>query len=154
MASCLLQVNYLGHWLLTHQLLAGQHQLRGNQLKSNNQQQKVATHQLNSSAFAQQNQDSSQSHASGSAAEPAAHMQGSPKSAQEEGTRVVMLTSLTQSAGRIRFDDLHAKKSYSGFHRYADSKLAILLAVREFAQRMSRQVMPIDGAIKFSVLPL
>ena len=55
------------------------------------------------------------------------------------GTRVVMLTSLTHSAGRIKFDDLHATESYSGFHRYADSKLAILLAVREFAKRMDRQ---------------
>ena len=51
-----------------------------------------------------------------------------------------MLTSMTHSAGRIRFDDLHAKKDYNGFHRYADSKLAILLAVREFAKRMDRQV--------------
>ena len=54
------------------------------------------------------------------------------------GTRVVMLTSLTYTAGRIKFDDLHAKRGYSGFHRYADSKLAILLAVREFAKRMDR----------------
>ena len=49
-----------------------------------------------------------------------------------------MLTSLTYRAGRLKFDDLAAERSYSGFHRYADSKLAELLAVREFAQRMDR----------------
>lgn len=49
-----------------------------------------------------------------------------------------MLTSLTYKAGRIKFDDLRAERSYSGFHRYADSKLAELLAVKEFAERMDR----------------
>ena len=49
-----------------------------------------------------------------------------------------MLTSLTYKAGRIKFDDLRAERSYSGFHRYADSKLAELLAVKEFADRMDR----------------
>ena len=49
-----------------------------------------------------------------------------------------MLTSLTYKAGRIKFDDLRAERSYSGFHRYADSKLAELLAVQEFAERMDR----------------
>ncbi len=58
--------------------------------------------------------------------------------ADSAGTRVVMLTSLTYRAGRIKFDDLRAERSYSGFHRYADSKLAELLAVKEFAERMDR----------------
>ncbi len=49
-----------------------------------------------------------------------------------------MLTSLTYKAGRIKFDDLRAERSYSGFQRYADSKLAELLAVKEFAERMDR----------------
>lgn len=49
-----------------------------------------------------------------------------------------MLTSLTYRAGRIKFDDLRGERSYSGFHRYADSKLAELLAVKEFAERMDR----------------
>lgn len=68
------------------------------------------------------------------------NQQTQPKSDDTEtaGTRVVMLTSLTYTAGRIKFDDLHAKRGYSGFHRYADSKLAILLAVWEFAKRMDR----------------
>ncbi len=54
------------------------------------------------------------------------------------------MTSLTYKAGRIRFDDLAAERSYSGFHRYSDSKLAELLAVREFAERMDRYA-PICG---------
>ena len=141
-------MNYLGHWLLTHQLLAGQQQLRSNQVGSKKQQQKAVTHPSHSLALSQQSHETSHSHLSGSGAGSGAQMQGSPKDTQGGGTRVVMLTSLTQSAGRIKFDDLHAKKRYSGFHRYADSKLAILLAVKELAQRMDRQGMPIDFLVK------
>lgn len=49
-----------------------------------------------------------------------------------------MLSSLTYKAGRIRFGDFDARQSYSGFQRYSDSKLAELLAVREYAQHMDR----------------
>lgn len=58
--------------------------------------------------------------------------------AQHGGTRVVWLSSMTHRAGRIKFDDLQAKKSYNAFRRYGDSKLAELLAVRSFASRMRR----------------
>ena len=56
----------------------------------------------------------------------------------QEGSRVVMLTSMTHRAGRIRFDDLAAKRSYNGVSRFADSKVAILLAVKELAHRLDR----------------
>ena len=125
-----MQVNYLGHWLLTHQLLAGQHHLHkskdsasaDHRSQSSAHNRQSHGHNPNENVMAGNNQQTQQG--SGPSAAP--------------GTRVVMLTSLTHSAGRIKFDDLHAKKSYSGFHSYADSKLAILLAVREFAKRMDR----------------
>ena len=121
---CCMQVNYLGHWLLIHELLAGQRHIRS----SDNQHhhQKFSHAQADRLQSDQQQPDQRRSSGHGL-------QQGS-----EQGARVVMLTSLTYKAGRIRFDDLDAKCSYSGFHRYSDSKLAEVLAVREFAQRMTR----------------
>ena len=108
-ANGFLQVNYLGHWLLTHQLLTGQSQLHSRSKKH------LST--------ADQHQE----------------QQGVPEVGRDRhGTRIVMLSSMTHNAGRIKFDDLQGTKSYSGFHRYADSKLAQLLAVRSFAGRMTR----------------
>lgn len=125
------QVNYLGHWLLIHELLAGQRHIR-----SSDHQHR---HQRNSHAQADRlqsdQQQPDQRHKSGHGLQ-----QGS-----EQGARVVMLTSLTYKAGRIRFDDLDAKRSYSGFHRYSDSKLAEVLAVRQFAQRMTRTAVSNSG---------
>lgn len=123
-----MQVNYLGHWLLTNQLLAGQQHLR--KLHGNISQQSQ------SSVRNRQRQDQNSHH--DVVVENNQQPQPGFGAGETPGTRVVMLTSLTHSAGRIKFDDLHATKSYSGFHRYADSKLAILLAVREFARRMDR----------------
>ena len=133
--SMCLQVNYLSHWLLTHELLAGQHRLHHKHEAGHNQhtsppkKQTQARHQQNSSSPAQRN---------GLHGNAAAQQESEPSSALQEGTRVVMLSSLTHKAGRIRFGDLDAHRGYSGFHRYADSKLAELLAVQEFAQRMDR----------------
>ncbi|DBB07492.1 TPA: hypothetical protein ACH3X3_008960 [Trebouxia sp. C0006] len=134
------QVNYLGHWMLTHLLLAGQQRQRANSnvhRTSNRHQDSTADshpqHQHQSHMLSQALQDSQQS------AQQHGHQQPYADSA---GTRVVMLTSLTYRAGRIKFDDLRAERSYSGFHRYADSKLAELLAVKEFAERMDRSPDP------------
>lgn len=132
-----MQVNYLSHWLLTHQLLAGQQQLRKSQVRASSSQPAQQTQQ---SAPNWQQED--MRHISGSDAAAGSRQQSQHGfgGGEAQGTRVVMLTSMTHSAGRIKFDDLHAKKEYNGFHRYADAKLAILLAVREFAHRLDRQV--------------
>lgn len=55
-----------------------------------------------------------------------------------EGTRVLMLSSLTHKGGRLQFDDLQAKRSYHGLQRYTDSKLAVVLAAKEFQRRFDR----------------
>lgn len=133
------QVNYLGHWLLTHQLLTGQQQLRKTQASQPMQQTQQPPHSA----------PNKQHHSSvlGSMAGSGQQSQHGAECGERQGTRVVMLTSMTHSAGRIRFDDLHAKKGYNGFHRYADSKLAILLAVREFAKRMDRHTDGVDSIV-------
>lgn len=139
------QVNYLGHWMLTHLLLAGQQRQRANSnvhRNSNRHQDSAADlypqHQLQSHSTSRAPQNSQQN--------DKVHGHQQPN-ADADGTRVVMLTSLTYKAGRIRFDDLRAERSYSGFHRYADSKLAELLAVKEFAERMDRSLDGPKGTI-------
>ena len=140
-------MNYLGHWLLTHQLLAGQQHLRKSQATVNNRSQPAkAKQQLQSSLARQQSQTSALNrrkrdldmHHITVVAGSSQQTQQSLGSDKDQGTRVVMLSSMTHSAGRIRFDDLHAKRSYNGFNRYADSKLAIMLGVQEFAKHMDR----------------
>ena len=141
-------MNYLGHWLLTHQLLAGQHHLRTSQASASVRSQPAkAEPQSQSSQEKQRSQTSAldrqkrdlDTHnivvVAGSSQQPQQRL----GFGEDQGTRIVMLTSMTHSAGRLRFDDLHANRSYSGFHRYADSKLATMLGVKEFAERMDRQ---------------
>ena len=100
-----MQANYLGHWLLTHQLLAGQQHLRKSQGSLWPMQQ---TQQPQNSSLNGQHHNNVPGHVAGSRQ----HGSGCGK---RQGTRVVMLTPMMHSAGRIRFDDLHAKKNCNGF---------------------------------------
>ena len=122
-----LQVNYLGHWLLTHQLLAGQRDLRAKQKPARPSKEGIIAQLPAAQRRREFKHTSRQQQLPGP---------GAAQQAVSDGTRVVLLSSMTHRAGRIQFDDLHARKSYNAFHRYADSKLALLLAVRAFAQRM------------------
>ena len=133
-----MQVNYLGHWLLTHQLLAGQQHLRKSQAVANNRSQPAKAKQQSQTSALNMRKHDLDMHNIVVVAGSSQQTQQILGSGEDQGTRVVMLSSMTHSAGRIRFDDLHAKRSYSGFHRYADSKLAIMLGVQEFAKRMDR----------------
>ena len=135
-------MNYLGHWLLTHQLLGGQQHLRSSQASANRGHSAHQGQQSQSSAGTRQQHDQDM-HQVAKAGNSQQKQQLSG-SGVAQGIRVVMLTSMTHSAGRIKFDDLHAKRSYSGFHRYADAKLAILLGVRQFAKHMDRQAAQTD----------
>ena len=124
------QVNYLGHWLLTHQLLAGQQRLRTNAQKHSHGTSELILQPL--AASTRRTAKHHRKHQS------LLNHDDTVQHAASDGTRVVLLSSMTHRAGRIQFDDLHATKSYNAFRRYADSKLALLLAVRAFAQRMQR----------------
>lgn len=124
-------MNYLGHWLLMRQLLAGQQKLRSNHQHQNSIDSSSRSGELTSVTAGSQNNAKHISQERLSKPDDIQH-------AQHGGTRVLLLTSMTHKAGRIQFDDLAANKSYTGFRRYADSKLAELLAVRLFAQQMNR----------------
>ncbi|GMH45068.1 hypothetical protein BSKO_13025 [Bryopsis sp. KO-2023] len=79
------QVNYLGHWLLSHRLMSDQIRRK-----------------------------------------------------TKESTRVVMVSSMAHLGGDIDFEDIHGNKSYDGFLRYADSKLANIIGAKEFQRRFDK----------------
>ena len=99
-----MQVNYLGHWLLAHELLGQQ--------RSRRQRQCLHPQNMRTAKGAARNGDS-EAHAA--------------------GMRVIFLSSTTHRAGRLDFADLQLARrgAYSGFGGYANSKLAALLAARE-----------------------
>tara|TARA_Y100001972_G_scaffold127014_1_gene182485 strand:- start:3280 stop:4191 length:912 start_codon:yes stop_codon:yes gene_type:complete len=53
-----------------------------------------------------------------------------------QGSRVVMVSSLSHRRSHIRFDDLHFKKGYKEFAAYAQSKLACLM----FAYQLDKKL--------------
>ncbi len=62
-----------------------------------------------------------------------------PKLGKQKNSRVVMTSSNAHKMyARIFFDDIDAKKSYIGFTRYSQSKLANLLFARELNRRLQR----------------
>lgn len=52
--------------------------------------------------------------------------------------RVIWLSSMTHIGARLDFSDLQLSKGYSGFLGYANSKLAAILAAKEFQRRLDR----------------
>lgn len=68
-----------------------------------------------------------------------------PKLAETPGSRVVVTASLAHNRGNIAWDDLNAEKSYSRSQRYADSKLANLLFVRELDRRLRAAGSPVTA---------
>lgn len=49
--------------------------------------------------------------------------------------RVVTVSSIAHTSGRIPFDDMNAEQGYNGYHAYANSKLANALFAYELARR-------------------
>eukprot|EP00884_Botryococcus_braunii_P005989 jgi/Botrbrau1/15391/Bobra.43_2s0019.1 len=96
------QVNYLGHWLLAHNVLIQQRKLRD--------------------------------------LTPPAHKL-KENGGNGEGTRVLFLSSLAHLAGLLNIGqhgEICASQSYSGYGAYANSKLAAILASKEFQSRFDR----------------
>ncbi|MEQ8555384.1 MAG: hypothetical protein RIC06_12515 [Cyclobacteriaceae bacterium] len=56
-----------------------------------------------------------------------------------QGSRVVMVSSLSHRRGYIRFDDLHFKKGYREFGAYAQSKLACLMFAYQLDKRLKKK---------------
>nr|XP_057916099.1 retinol dehydrogenase 11-like [Doryrhamphus excisus] len=63
-------------------------------------------------------------------------------------SRVINLSSIAHTMGRIHFDDLNGEKSYHPVRAYAQSKLANVLFTRELAKRME-----VMGVMVYSVDP-
>jgi NAD(P)-dependent dehydrogenase (short-subunit alcohol dehydrogenase family) len=59
-----------------------------------------------------------------------------PKLAEQEGSRVVVTSSIAHKSGQIDFDDLGAEQSYNAQDRYQQSKLANLLFMLELDRRL------------------
>lgn len=59
--------------------------------------------------------------------------------------RVVNVSSLAHTGGKIDFDDLNSSKRYRGFGAYAQSKLANILFSNELARRMQQANAPVTS---------
>lgn len=54
------------------------------------------------------------------------------------GSRIVTVSSMAAKGGRIAFDDLHGRQSYTRYGAYSQSKLANLLFAFELQRRLQR----------------
>lgn len=54
---------------------------------------------------------------------------------KSEAPRVVTVSSMAHSSGRIEFDNLNSERKFDGYHVYANSKLANALFAKELARR-------------------
>eukprot|EP00775_Hariotina_reticulata_P006867 gene6867-7083_t len=61
-----------------------------------------------------------------------------PGSSFSDGTRLVMLSSLTHHAGKLQWEDKQSAAGYSPFTSYALSKLCNTMMAREFQKRFDR----------------
>jgi len=59
-----------------------------------------------------------------------------PKLKATPGARIVSTASMAHSSGKVDFDDLQMRKSYSTFRAYGTSKLMNILFTRELARRL------------------
>jgi NAD(P)-dependent dehydrogenase (short-subunit alcohol dehydrogenase family) len=53
-------------------------------------------------------------------------------------SRIVNVSSMAHRSGHINFEDIMAKKKYSGFSVYGNSKLANVLFTYELAERLAK----------------
>eukprot|EP00879_Flechtneria_rotunda_P017866 GHRR01018726.1.p1 GENE.GHRR01018726.1~~GHRR01018726.1.p1 ORF type:complete len:246 (+),score=80.92 GHRR01018726.1:911-1648(+) len=109
------QVNFLSHWLLANGLLSQQRRRRA---KRNGKHSKHRNHSNGS--------DSSNNGCCGY------------QLRSGEGTRLVMLSSLTHHAGQLQWNDKQSMANYNPFTSYALSKLCNTMMAAEFQKRFDR----------------
>jgi WW domain-containing oxidoreductase len=127
------QVNFLSHWLLAHELLSEQRKRRAKAAKKNGSSS-------NASLIS-----SSSSTALTPASISGSSMKGSKRAAVDaaaccglEGTRLVMLSSLTHHAGSVQWGDKMSANGYNPFTSYALSKICNIIMAKEFQRRFDR----------------
>lgn len=72
---------------------------------------------------------------------------------QAQRPRVVTVASIAHKRGRLNFDDLQAKSSYSPSGSYSQSKLADLMFSFELARRLRAAPAPASGAMSVAAHP-
>ncbi|CAK0753629.1 hypothetical protein CVIRNUC_002235 [Coccomyxa viridis] len=102
------QVNYLGHWLLAYELFRGQDQ--------GSEMQQRSRAGMRSAPEGKKEQLDAQGNFAGA-------------------RRLIFLSSMTHRAGHLDFSNLQLERGYTGFQGYANSKLATLLAAKEWNRR-------------------
>uniref|UniRef100_A0A383VX36 Uncharacterized protein n=1 Tax=Tetradesmus obliquus TaxID=3088 RepID=A0A383VX36_TETOB len=130
------QVNFLSHWLLAHELLSEQRKRRAKAAKKNHS---------SSSSKPNRKSSSSSSTALTTASISGSSMQSSKAAAADaaaccslEGTRLVMLSSLTHHAGSVQWGDKQSANGYNPFTSYALSKICNIIMAKEFQRRFDR----------------
>jgi NAD(P)-dependent dehydrogenase (short-subunit alcohol dehydrogenase family) len=63
-----------------------------------------------------------------------------------EGSRVIQVSSMAHSWGKIRYEDINWEKSYRKWGAYGMSKLANLLFIHELATRLAGTDLPVTAA--------
>lgn len=119
------QVNFLSHWLLAHELLSEQRRRRAKAAKKHGHS-KPAAPTVNTTTIINGSRSSSSSRACCCGGVGA------------DGTRLVMLSSLTHPAGSIKWNDKQSLSSYSPFTSYALSKLCNTMMAAEYQRRFDR----------------
>jgi NAD(P)-dependent dehydrogenase (short-subunit alcohol dehydrogenase family) len=125
------QVNFLSHWLLAHELLSEQRKRRAKAAKKHGSSNAILS-SSSSSALTTASISGSSIKGSKLAAADAAACCGL------EGTRLVMLSSLTHHAGSVQWGDKMSANGYNPFTSYALSKICNIIMAKEFQRRFDR----------------
>ncbi|GBF90709.1 hypothetical protein Rsub_03010 [Raphidocelis subcapitata] len=132
-----LQVNFLSHFVLSHELLAAQRQRRAGARRG----ARAGRRHERRPRWQGQQQPQQQ---------PQPQEPGARGPAAPDGTRVVFLSSLTHHAGPAQWHDRLSQSSYSPFTSYALSKLCNTMAAFELQRRIDRNA-PAHGAADLAV---
>jgi len=71
----------------------------------------------------------------------------------QDGARIVNVSSLAHRNGRIDYDDLHAEKSYNRMGRYQMSKFANILFTYELQRRLEKSNSPAICVARETISP-
>lgn len=132
------QVNFLSHWLLAHELLSEQRKRRAKAAKKNHSSSSSKPNRKSSSSSSTALTTASISGSSMQSSKAAAAAADAAACCSLEGTRLVMLSSLTHHAGSLQWGDKQSANGYNPFTSYALSKICNIIMAKEFQRRFDR----------------